>query len=118
MHLGEEGFLAITDKIMKVTGGLGLAGWALAAWAEGCSAAAGEQRPPGALRRHMQSSTCTLPCAAQHLPARLHTWSIPVLQASKTFEAGVAAIPGLEVIGAPEMCVVAFKASPSHPKVS
>ncbi|GAB4817396.1 hypothetical protein N2152v2_004442 [Parachlorella kessleri] len=34
-----------------------------------------------------------------------------IMQAAKRFEAGVTAIPGLEVMGAPEMCVIAFKAS-------
>ena len=60
----------------------------------------------------MRGPTCGLTplcCAALRLlrPARL--------QAAKRFEAGVAAIPGLEVIGAPEMSVVAFKST--EPKV-
>ncbi len=35
----------------------------------------------------------------------------PCPQAAKRWEEGVAAIPGLEVMGSPEMCVIAFKST-------
>lgn len=122
VHHGEEGYLKATGGGQGCAGGPGracLVWWVLPLVQlrvrEGarlrCQPGGPASRSIHPVHEQTRSSLPALGATSHKLLCRLRRRADAMMKAAQQFLAGVRAIQGIEVVGEPEMCVVAFKAS-------